>query len=339
MPSVVDMHAHYVSPDLIDEVARNGDDYGVDLDRSGGGPGRLVFRDGPTLRPFFRELTSLSGRLPGMDETGVALQIVSGWTDMAGEHLRDAQAARWARLQNETLAADVARVAGRFAGMATLPSQDPHLAIQELDHALEVLGYRAVQLCSHAGTGDLDHPDYRPLWRRLAEHRVFVLLHPPIRPIGIERLGEYFMNNLFGFPADTTLAAGRLLFSGLLEELPGLKVCLAHGGGFLPYQAGRLDRGFAVHPACQGRITIPPSKLLERFLYDTLTHDDAALAYLVDRVGESCVVYGSDYPFEMLDPKGPDRVRGLSSLSPSAAKAILSDTMNGIMAGRAGTRA
>lgn len=329
--SAVDLHAHYVAPDLIREAETNGAAYGVSIVREPNGRVRLAFADGTQLRPFFHELCDLGVRLPGMNAAGIGLQVVSTWTDMAGDPLPPGQGARWSRLQNETLAADAATHGGRFAAMGTLPLQDVPLALAELDHMALNLGIRSVEIGTNINGRDLDHPDFRPLWKRLCDLDMLVLLHPPFKPVGEGRNGDYFLNNLVSFPVDTTIAAARLMFSGILDDLPELKICLAHAGGFLPYQIGRFDRGFAAHPACSRTLGAAPSTLLDRFFYDTLTHDDAALAFLVARVGVERVVYGSDYPFEMLDPAGPDRIRTLA-LGKAEEKAILGGTVRELLA-------
>lgn len=333
MSSTVDMHAHYVSPRLVDEAERHGERYGVRIDRNDNGNAQLTFRQGAQIRPFFRELCDFNVRLPEMDATGVGLQIVSAWTDMAGDDLPATEGARWARLQNETMAADVAAHPGRFAAMGTLPMQDVNLAIEELDYIVHRLGMRSVEIGTNINGRDLDHPDFRPLWKRLRDLDVFVLLHPPFRPLGLDRTGDYFLNNLLSYPSDTTVAGARLLFSGIFDELPGLKICLAHAGGFLPYQIGRLDRGFVAHPACSRTLKRAPSELLNAFLFDTLTHNSEALGFLINMVGADRVVYGSDYPFEMLDPTGPRRVSTLANLTATQRADILGKTVQSQIAG------
>ena len=323
---IVDIHAHYVSPQLIGEAARNGADYGVLIEQVAPDRERLSFTaDGVRLRPFFAELCSLALRLPYLDAQAVDVQVVSTWTDMAGDQLPAKQGARWARLQNATLAADVAAAGSRFVAMGTLPMQDVSCALAELDHLVEHLGIRSVEIGTNINGRDLDHPELRPLWKRLADLEVFVLLHPPFKPVGLERAGDYFLNNLVSYPVDTTIAAARLIFSGILDELPGLTCCLAHGGGFLPYQIGRLDRGFAAHPACRQNLQRPPSEFLRAFYYDTLTHNLDALAYLSGMVGAARLLYGSDYPFEMLDESGPARVSALTSISPAEIDDVLAN--------------
>ena len=158
------------------------------------------------------------------------------------------EAVRWCRLQNETLAEAAGAMSDRFEAMGTLPMQHPDLAVAELDYIVRDLGMRAVEIGTNINGRDLDGEEFRGVWKRLAELDVFVLLHPPRHPVGMERVGDYFLNNLIAYPADTTIAAARLLFSGVLRQYPTLKCCLAHGGGFLPYQIGRFDRGFCRAP-------------------------------------------------------------------------------------------
>jgi aminocarboxymuconate-semialdehyde decarboxylase len=323
MAPVIDIHAHYVSRDLIRESARNGARYGVALERDAEGRERLRFDGGALLRPFFDDLCDLERRVPHLDASGVTMQVVSTWTDLAGDALPPAEGARWARLQNETLAAGAKRVGGRFAAMGTLPLQSVAHSLEELDYAVKHLGIGSVEIGTHINGRELDHEHFRPVWKRIAELGVFVLLHPPFAPVGLDRVGDYFLNNLISYPVDTTIAASRLIFSGVMRDFPDLKICLAHGGGFLPYQIGRLDRGYAAHPACSRVLDRAPSEFLQSFYFDTLTQDTRALAFLVEMVGPERLLYGSDQPFEMLDPMGPARIDALDGLGAGDRAAIL----------------
>lgn len=320
---ITDIHAHYVSPELMGEAARNGAKYGVKLADDDSGKQRLIIGDTAPLRPVFPELCDLTLRLPVMKALGINRQVISTWTDVAGDELTGPGAAAWSRLQNETLAAAAGAMPDRFEAMGTLPMRDPDLAIAELRYIVRDLGMRSVEIGTHIQGRDLDHPEFRGLWKVLEELEVFVFLHPPRVPVGIERVGDYFLNNLISYPTDTTIAAARLVFGGVLRDHPNLSICLAHGGGFLPYQIGRLDRGFAAHPACSRIISQPPSEFLRSFFYDTLTHHTPALGYLIDLVGPEKVLYGSDYPFEMLDEAGPARVQEISGLAADEVEAIL----------------
>lgn len=337
MSPVIDIHAHYVSRELIAEAERHGGRYGVGLERDAEGRERLAFKAGRGIRPFFPELCDLELRLPVMDSQGVDCEVISTWTDLAGYDLPPREGARWARLQNETLADAARRAPGRFEAMATLPLQDVRLSLEELDHAVRNLGVRSVELGTSVNGRDLDDEDFRPLWKRLCDLDIFVLLHPPLVPIGIERLGQYLLNNLLGNPMDTTVAAARLIFSGVMRDCPGLKCCLAHGGGFLPYQFGRLDRGFAAHPACRTRISTAPSGFLGAFYYDTLTHSLPVLEYLVGVVTSQRLLFGSDYPFEMRDERGPEPVRQLRGVVAGEIGDILGENAAKLLSRRAVT--
>jgi aminocarboxymuconate-semialdehyde decarboxylase len=320
---VIDIHAHFVSPELMGEAARCGAQYGVKLEDDATGKQRLVIANTSPLRPVFPELSDLTLRLPMLQAQGIDRQIISTWTDLAGDELARNEAARWARLQNETLADAARAMPERFEAMGTLPMRHVDLAIAELDYIVRDLGIRSVEIGTNINGRDLDHDEYRGLWKRLEELDVFVLLHPPRIPVGMDRAGDYFLNNLISYPTDTTIAAARLVFSGVMRDCPKLKCCLAHGGGFLPYQIGRLDRGFFAHPACSRRILQPPSEFLRSFYYDTLTHNTQALSYLISLVGSDKILFGSDYPFEMVDELGTARVKQVSGLAADSMEAIL----------------
>lgn len=330
--TIVDMHAHYMSPRLIAEAERNGAHYGVRVERNADGVACVSFRGGPLSRPFFHELCDLAHRIPAMDAAGIAMQVLSTWTDVAGDDLPPIESARWVRLQNDTLAEDIHLFPGRFAAMGTLPLQDVDAALIELDHVVDDLRLRAVELVTSINGRDLDHPNFRPLWQRLEQRNVFVLLHPPLRPVGLDRTRDYFLNNLISFPTDTTIAAARLMFSGIMQAHPGLKIGLAHSGGFLPFQIGRFDLGFAQHPACSKVLTQKPSDLLSRFIFDTLTHNDKALSFVIDMVGADNMVYGTDYPFEMMETVGPQRIARLPGLPDAARDNILSNNIHALLA-------
>ena len=284
MASIVDMHAHYMSPALLDEAERNGEHYGVRLERNADGNARISFNGPAVAAVLSRALRSRTSAC----RHGRRRYRPPDRLDMDRHGWRRSpplQGARWARLQNETMATDIKAYPGRFAAMGTLPTQDVGAAIAELDYMVDHLGIRSVEIGTNINGRDLDHPDFRPLWKRLHERNIFVFLHPPLRPIGPDRTGDYFLDHLISYPTDTTIAAARLIFSGLLDEYPGLKICLAHSGGFLPFQIGRFDLGYAKHPACSKVLRHQPSDFLTTFFYDSLTHNSRALSFLIDTVG------------------------------------------------------
>ena len=307
---IVDIHAHHVAQELIEETKTSGPSYGVSLDQADLPLGRLVFDDGTVIRPFFPELCDLSERVPLMDQLGVDVQVLSTWTDIAGYNLPIEQGVAWARLQNETLVDSISRYPNRFEAMATLPLQSVEDSVREMHYAVESLDLRAFEIGTSVNGIHVAEDRFEPVWRTAAELDVFVLLHPPIAPTGTSELQGYFLKNLIGNPVDTTIAAAKMIVSGILSDLPGLKICLSHGGGFLPYQAGRLDKGHTVHPDTRSRIPErAPSSFLDRFFYDTIIYDPAALELLSSKVSPARLMLGSDYPFEMFDVDGLARLR------------------------------
>lgn len=312
---VVDVHAHYVAKSLLEMARSNGAEYGVRVHESPGGAVLEFLHDHVKLRPLFPQLMDLELRKEYMHQEGITQQIVSTWTDIIPADMPAPLAEKWVRLQNDTLIADVNSAGDHVRAMGTLPLQDPGSAIRELKYLTEEMDVHAIELLTSVAGRDLDAQEFRPLWREITDRDVFVLLHPPRCPFEGGRSDPYFLNNLVFFPTDTTVAAAKLIFSGIMREFPTLKICLPHAGGFLPYQIGRFDHGYDVHPACRTSISELPSQYLRSFYYDTITHDDAAFRFLVDRVGSDRILYGTDYPFEMTDTTGLYRVQSLKTLS------------------------
>jgi aminocarboxymuconate-semialdehyde decarboxylase len=301
-PRRVDLHAHHVGRDLIDEVQARPERYGVRLEIDPSSE-RLRFPDGSLVRPFFRELWDLDQRLAAMDAQGVAVQAISTWTDIFGDGLLGTDAARaWARLQNDTLAAAARQRPDRLVALGVLPLPDAQAAVEELDYCATVLGMRGVEIGSSIGGRSLDEPAFEPVWTALEQRRFLVLLHPP-RATALGRRGErYFLNNLVGNPLESVLGAAGLVFGGVLDRHPDLQIVLPHAGGYFPYQVGRLDRGFAAKDECRVHAPRPPSAYLRRFWYDTLAFRPDVLAFLAGLVGVDRLVFGTDYPFPMQDP-------------------------------------
>ena len=157
---------------------------------------------------------------------------------------------------------------------------------------------------------NLDDPSFTPLWQAAEELDAFMFIHP-IGVAGAERLRSYYLVNLIGNPVDTTIAAAALVFGGVLDRHPKLKVCLAHGGGFVPYQFGRWIHGWHVRPEPQQNIKHSPESALARFIYDTIVHSDVSLEFLIRSAGPARVLLGSDYPYDMGMYDGVKRVRAL----------------------------
>jgi aminocarboxymuconate-semialdehyde decarboxylase len=275
---------------------------------------------GNVYRQFPRGGWDLERRLADMAASRVDLQVLSVCPQTFVYAQPPALAAAFARIQNEQMAKLAKARPDRFLAIATLPMQAPKLAADELRHAMRVLDLRGAQIGSNIAGKNLDDPALEPVWATAAELGAFILVHP-INVAGIDRLSSYYLNNLVGNPLDTTIAAACLVFSGVLERHPTLKICLAHGGGFVPYQAGRFEHGWHVRTEPKKKLKKPPTESLNRFYYDTIVHAKAALEFLVGQAGAHRVMLGSDYPFDMGMPDGVRQVRGLSI--PAADQAVI----------------
>jgi aminocarboxymuconate-semialdehyde decarboxylase len=204
----------------------------------------------------------------------------------------------------------------RLRGMATVPMQHPDAAVAELERVVRNFGFKAVEIGTSIEGAQLAEERFRPLLRRASELNVFVFAHPYY--VGAKAgLENYYLTNLIGYPLDTTVMLANLMFSGRLDELPDLKIVLAHGGGFIPYQIGRLVHGHSVRREANGISKSSPKDLLKRIYFDSLVFEPQALRYLIDLVGADHVCIGTDAPFDMADdnPKATiDAVPGMTPL-------------------------
>ena len=239
-------------------------------------------------------------RLADMDRMGVDVQVLATYVSQLHYWVDGELGQRIARVQNERLAEMAAQAPQRFAAIGTVPMQDAGRAVAELDHLVNDLGFKGVQISSNVAGRDLDDPRFRPFWKRAEELGAVVLIHPNAFTQG-ERFQDYFMVNVVGNPLDSTLALTRLIFSGVLAQHPALKVCVVHGGGYLPFYSARMDHAFEVRPECREHIEEPPSTYLKQVYFDTMVFSPRLLRNLVEFVGADHVLLGTDYPFDMGD--------------------------------------
>ncbi len=245
-----------------------------------------------------------------MDAAEVDMQVVSNTPQTFLYNQPPEVTAATARLQNDQIVKLIAAHPGRFAGIATLPMQAPQLAADELARAMRA-GLRGAHIGSNINGKNLDDPSLEPVWAKAAELGAFILIHP-VGVAGADRLKSYYLANLIGNPVDTTIAAASLVFGGVMERHPNLKICLSHGGGFVPYQGGRWVHGWNVRGEPQANLKVSPAASLRRFYYDTILHAAAPLEYLVRAAGADHVLLGSDYPFDMGTLECARQVKALS---------------------------
>lgn len=314
---VIDVHAHCIPEAFRRWLEDHGDQVGASV--VDGPRGRCVqFRNGPRTGPQYswQSMTDLESRLDAMDRMGIDVQVLGGWIDLAGYEVPEEHCLRYARAHNETLAEAANTDPLRFRAIGTAPLQSPGAAVAALEHAIDELGMIGVQIASrignhHLGSGE----ELEDFWAGAAERQALVILHP-VRPLAGVDLGRFFLDNALGRPAESSIALGGLIMSGVLERHPALEICVVHGAGFIPYQIGRLDRAYEQAPETTApAISRSPSSFLDQVYADSIVHDAMTLEFLIRRIGPDHVVIGTDYPFPMGDddPVGLlGRVPGLS---------------------------
>ncbi|MFF4508822.1 amidohydrolase family protein [Streptomyces sp. NPDC001401] len=313
----IDVHAHLLLPEIEEAVAgRAGLAAARGLDARRNGPEALTV-NGPMVGARVPKLTDAAVRLAAMDAQGVDIQLVSPSPSHYHYWAQPQLAEHICRLANEGTAAHCAKAPDRLLGLGLVPLQHPDLAVALLDHALEQ-GLRGVEISSHApGPGgtrevELSDPRLAAFWARAEETGALVFLHPFGCTLD-ERLDQWYLSNTVGQPTENAVALSHLIFSGVLDRHPGLKLIAAHGGGYLPTHIGRSDHAWRVRPDAQGCAQLP-SSYLKQLYFDSLVHDPHVLRELLRVAGPDRVLLGSDFPFDMGtdDPLGALRAADLA---------------------------
>ena len=320
----IDLHTHIVPERWEDFASRYG----------GGKWPRMVHHDTcratiMTGADFFRDVTDQSWsptrRIEDMDRLGIDRQALSPPPVMFCYWAEPKAAQAFARMQNDNVAAVVARHPARFIGMATVPLQDPALAIEELRHARERLGLAAVEIGTCPGGRDFDDPALFPFFEACRDLGMAVFVHPANPLVGQERLAKYYFPLIVGNPLETALCISKLIYGAVLERLPDLRICFAHGGGAFPFTLGRLDYGWSVRAEGPAAVPKPPREYARLIYFDSLTHGPNNLRFLVQEFGAERVVMGSDYPFDMGAPD-PVAFVAAAGLDASARAAVEGDS-------------
>ena len=286
---------------------------------------------GTVYRPFPTGGFDIARRLKDMDAAGVDVHVLSATPQTYLYNQGDELSATLAAIQNDQMATHIAAHPTRFMGIATLPMASPTRASDELKRAVTKLGLRGAMFASNVKGVNLDDPSFEPLWAAAEELGAFMFVHPN-NVAGADRLKSYYLQNLIGNPLDTTIAAVCLYFGGVMDRYPKLKIMLAHGGGFTPYQAARWEHGWAVRPEPKKNIKTQPKNIARRFMYDTILHSDKTLEAMIGLVGVERVMLGSDYPYDMGMTDCVAHVRALS-ISDAGKASILSGNFEKFLAG------
>jgi aminocarboxymuconate-semialdehyde decarboxylase len=296
-PATFDIHAHILERETVAALNKALPDVEVSFTPIDDEFAVLTV-EGVPYKPFPRGGWDVERRLADMARYGFDRQLVAVSPQTVLYDKAPDVTLTASRIQNDAIAARVAAMPEKFLGLATVPLQAPAMAAAELERAMKGGGIVGAMLGTNIEGRNLDWEELEPFWGKAEELGAVLLLHP-LKVAGIDRQRSYYLQNFIGNPLDTTIAAACLVFGGVLERYPGLKIVLSHGGGFVPYQQARWIHGWAERAEAKVRLRGEPGPSIDRLIFDTILHDVAPLQFLVDLAGAERVMLGSDYPFDM----------------------------------------
>ncbi|MDH3308126.1 MAG: amidohydrolase [Acidimicrobiia bacterium] len=268
------------------------------------------------------KLTDPAIRLTDMDACGIDVQALSPSPAHYNYGYPAEIVRETSRIVNDRIAEIVAGNPDRFVGLCTVPLQDVDMAVAELDRCVKEHGARGVEISTNVNGQDLTRAGLEKFFARVEQLDVMIFMHP-IGTSFTERMSDHYFTNTIGHPLESALAVGHLVFDGYLEEFPGLKICIAHGGGYVPTYSGRFDHPYHLRDDCRQIISKPPSEYVKRLYFDTVVFTDHQLRYLVETWGANHIVMGTDYPYDMAEPDPVGFVDSTSGLSEDQKSTIM----------------
>jgi len=336
----IDLHTHILPREWPDLDARYGYPGFVRLEHYQPCCARMMIGD-RVFREVSDNVWDPARRIEDCERSGVTMQVLSTVPVMFSYWAKPEDALDLSRRLNDHIAEVVRANPNRFAGFGTIPLQDPDLAARELERCMRELGLRGAEIGSHVDANEhfgrldtlnLDNPSLQPVWSAAEEVDAAIFVHP-WDMVGKERMPNYWLPWLVGMPAETSLAICSMIFGGVFERFPKLRVAFAHGGGAFPFTLGRIEHGFHVRPdLCARSSNTNPRHYLAHdgkpahFFVDSLVHDPDSLRLLLKLFGSQRVALGSDYPFPLGEAVPGSLLDSMRDLSPEAKSHLTSGT-------------
>lgn len=306
----IDIHHHYLPADLIAELEAHGKAVGTEVGSTKEGLTTLTIGGGPSfiVPPA---LTDTEKRLETMDKGKIAMATLEPHTACLGYRLTPEQGETWCNLYNEGLMALRQQHPDRFTAFAAVPLQEPKRAARALERGITELELAGAYIGTNVNGEYYRSREYDVFWGKAQELGALIVMHPE-DIAGLERMAPYGLFLICGNPADTALSLGFIIYSGVFDRFPDLKLCVLHGGGFFPYHLGRFDQGHGVKPgAADAEAAKKPSAYLKNLYSDTLVYRVDTLEYLKGIVGWEHLMIGTDYPYPLGDWMAVDKVEAL----------------------------
>ena len=295
---VIDIHTHILPKDLPDLEKKFGYGGWIKLDHNSNGTANMI-KDGEQFRVVKCNCWDPVARLDDCQESGVSLQVISTIPVMFSYWAQPKHTYLLSRLLNDDIANVVQNNPKRFVGLGTIPMQDEKLAVKELERCIQDLRFPGIQIGSNINGKNLSSQKFFPIFEAAADLGSCIFVHP-WNIMGKNQMEKYWLPWLVGMPAETSRAICSMIFSGIFEKLPNLRVAFAHGGGAFPATIGRIQHGYDTRPdLCAIDNNVDPTDYLGKFWIDSLVHDFDMLEFLLKKVGNKKIALGSDYPFPL----------------------------------------
>jgi aminocarboxymuconate-semialdehyde decarboxylase len=317
----IDIHSHTIPGPYVEALRRDPGRFGGHVERDADGEEWLVFDDGRKMN-VRTHVFDAEHRLRAMAEVGIDIMVESLLPPLYHYHAPPETAARIVRVVNDAIAEDVSRHPDRIVGMACVPLQDVPGSVRELTRCAEELKMPAVIIGTNVNGKNLDEPELFPFFERARDLDLVIFVHPS-DVTARDRLKRYYLTNLIGNPLETSIAVSSLIFGGLLDKLPELKLCFAHGGGYALLAHGRWRHGYGVRKEAQVAISRPFDDYFRMLYFDTLLHDRDALEFAIRSVGTDRLILGTDYPADMGNWNQVTMIKSLEIITDLQKEAIL----------------
>lgn len=294
----IDVHAHVAVPEAAEYVGQNLNLHEIAMVRHSNDETKAINQQQDSDRKL--AMTDMDDRLKVLDKMGIDFQLVAPPPFQCYYQVPLEYALKGTTMVNDGVAAFVAKRPDRFAGLGTVALQEPAEAVSELERCVNDLGFKGVEVLTNVNGEELAAPRFEPFWKKAEELGALVMIHPNGFTHG-ERFRDFYFSNVIGNPLETTVALHHIIFSGLLERMPDLKILAVHGGGYLPAYAGRIDHAWGARKDSNAGLPKPPTEYLRKIYFDSVVFTPHQLEYLVKVYGADKIVMGTDYPYDMAD--------------------------------------
>ena len=324
---IVDMHTH-VAPRMAVKIANEGGTWhGIKFSRDKDGKLSTSSGSETMVLPWPKKMETPEMRLESMDKRKVDMHVLSLSPLMHWHGLDKSDCVPFAKDTNDDIADYIQTDTSRYKGFGFLPLQDTDSAVRELERCVKDLGFLGAMVSTHVNGLDWDSDKLFPVLEMADSLGALIFFHPTRGGRANSWLNKYHLRNLIGNPLETTNAIASIIFGGVMDKLPNIKLCFAHAGGYACHGIGRFDHGYNVRPEASEGIKNLPSDYVKKMYFDSITHSDRSLRYLIDTVGSSQVLLGSDYPADMGEPYPVDFVKNCKTITDDEKKLILSENI------------